>query len=102
MSGSWLGKNSITKKSCHSEPGAKPGESLTRACRGEPAFRLQRSASVAPFLACFGRKPALSLSKGGALVAALSLMVCSVAGAQSPQDLLATGRVDQAIQTFEQ
>jgi hypothetical protein len=92
MTGRWLGKYSI-KKSCHSEPSAKLGE--------QPALYTTTGAG-APFLAPFARKPALSLSKGGALVAALSLMVCSVATAQTPQDLLSTGRVDQAIQIFEQ
>jgi tetratricopeptide (TPR) repeat protein len=32
----------------------------------------------------------------------LSLMSSSIAAAQTPQDLLAAGRVDQAVQTFEQ
>ena len=48
----------------------------------------------APFLA--------SSARSGAFVSALSLMLCSVAAAQSPQDLLATGHADQAIQTLEQ
>jgi tetratricopeptide (TPR) repeat protein len=68
---------------CHSEPGAKPGESLPRACRGEPAFQLARLASLlAPTLSIF----------------ALS----AVLAAQSPQELLNTGHADQAIQTLEQ
>jgi tetratricopeptide (TPR) repeat protein len=60
--------------SCHSEPGAKPGE--------EPAVK----AAALRFL-----------------VAVLSLLsiLSSHAAAQSPQDLLAAGRVDQALLTLE-
>ena len=36
------------------------------------------------------------------MAALLSLMSCSIVAAQTPQDLLSTGRVDQAIQTLEQ
>jgi tetratricopeptide (TPR) repeat protein len=79
MRGRWIRKNSRDseprpKNSCHSEPGVKPGE--------EPAF-LPRSTRF--------------------LIAGLSIVVFSIAlVAQTPQDLLATGRVDQAIQTLEQ
>jgi tetratricopeptide (TPR) repeat protein len=61
--------------SCHSEPGAKPGE--------EPAVKA----------------PPLRV-----LVALLSLLLIfsSHARSQTPQDLLAAGRVDQALQTLEQ
>src|SRR6266436_3522957 len=59
---------------CHSEPGTKPGE--------EPAFKAVR---LARFLASL-----LLLSFPLAL------------SAETPQDLLAAGRVDQALQTLEQ
>jgi tetratricopeptide (TPR) repeat protein len=60
---------------CHSEPGVKPSE---------------ESAVKAPAL--------------GFLVALLTLplILSSVLSAQTPQDLLAVGRVDQALQTLEQ
>src|ERR1700691_2328093 len=65
-----------------------------------------RKALGAPFLASFARRPALSLSKGGAFaglaISLLPLMLCFAAAAQSPQELLSAGRVDQAIQTLEQ
>src|SRR5258706_14039676 len=64
----------IRDNSCHSEPGAKPGE--------EPAFQPAR---LALFLIVF------------------SLLSFPLAlTAQTPQDLLAAGRVDQALQTLEQ
>src|SRR5580693_1040991 len=81
------------REACHSLPGAQPGK--------EPAFRPSWFPG-APFLASFARKPALSLPKGGALAALLFLTLCSMAATQTPQDLLATGRVDQAIQMLEQ
>jgi tetratricopeptide (TPR) repeat protein len=58
---------------CHSERGPKPGE--------EPAFRMAHMARLIGLLILFG---SLTLA------------------AQTPQDLLATGHVDQAIQTLEQ
>jgi tetratricopeptide (TPR) repeat protein len=64
--------------SCHSEPGAKPGE--------EPAFDTPRLPKFLIGLLC-----------------ALSFLSFSPASAaQTPQDLLAAGRVDQALQTLEQ
>jgi tetratricopeptide (TPR) repeat protein len=63
------------ENSCHSEPGAKPGE--------ESAFRFPRSAR---FL----------------IVSLLILAFSTALSAQTPQDLLTTGRVDQAIQALEQ
>jgi tetratricopeptide (TPR) repeat protein len=67
-----MGWRWIKEKSCHSSPGAKPGE--------EPAFKPEPR-----------------------LLGLLCLLLClsSFAAAQTPQDLLATGRVDQAIQTLE-
>jgi tetratricopeptide (TPR) repeat protein len=66
----------------HSEPCAKPGESLPRACRGEPAFAVARPARF---------------------LTALSLLFFPLAlASQNPQDLLSAGRVDQALQTLEQ
>src|SRR5438309_582499 len=62
------------QRSCHSEPGAKPGE--------EPAFQPAR---VTRILITFSL---------------LSLSVLLTA--QTPQNLLAAGRVDQALQTLEQ
>src|ERR1022692_215536 len=64
--------------SCHSEPGAQPGE--------EPAFDITR---LAPFLI-------------GLLCLASILSFSPASAAQTPQDLLASGRVDQALQTLEQ
>src|SRR5258708_31444329 len=64
---------STPNPSCHSEPGVKPGE--------EPAF----AARLVGFLigiSLLSFSPALS--------------------AQTPQDLLATGHADQALQTLEQ
>jgi len=49
----------------------------------------------APFLASFARSGAF------AVIGLLSLIPCSLA-AQNPQELLSTGRVDQAIQTLGQ
>jgi tetratricopeptide (TPR) repeat protein len=71
----WLRKESIRKNSCHSEPGAKPGE--------EPAFRLP----------CPTRFLIASL---------LILAFCSLLAAQTPQDLLSAGHADQTIQKLEQ
>ena len=65
----------INEHSCHSEPCAKPGE--------EPAFRFPRSAR---FL----------------IVSLLILAFSAALSAQAPQDLLTTGRVDQAVQALEQ
>jgi tetratricopeptide (TPR) repeat protein len=68
---------------CHSESGAKPAESLPRACRREPAFEIARLARF--------------------FIAALSsLMLCTCLAAETSQDLLAAGRVDRAIETLEQ
>src|SRR5260221_12301788 len=64
----------IRDNSCHSEPGAKPGE--------EPAFQPAR---VSRILITFS-------------LLSLSLPL----SAQTPQDLLAAGRVDQALQMLEQ
>ncbi len=82
MRGRWIGKNIchlswrlIKKNSCHSSPGAKPGE--------EPAF-----------------KPAPPRFFIGLL--SLLLILSSRSAAQTPQDLLSAGRVDQALQTLEQ
>jgi tetratricopeptide (TPR) repeat protein len=73
----------IRNNPCHSESGAKPGESLPRSCRGEPAVLPARLASL--------------------LIPALSIFaLCAVLAAQTPQELLNTGRADQAIQTLEQ
>jgi len=70
------------RDSCHSEPGAKPGESLPRACRGEPAFAIARLARF--------------------VFAALPIILFSLSlAAQSPQALLAAGRVDQALQILD-
>jgi tetratricopeptide (TPR) repeat protein len=72
MRGRW---GRINQNSCHSEPGAKPGE--------EPAFRSPRSTRF--------------------LIVSLLIVAYSTAlSAQTPQDLLTTGRVDQAIQALEQ
>jgi tetratricopeptide (TPR) repeat protein len=63
------------RDSCHSEPGAKPGE-----------------------------KPALKIARMARFVIGFSILLSfpiSLA-AQTPQDLLAAGRVDQAMQTLEQ
>jgi tetratricopeptide (TPR) repeat protein len=71
----------------------------------ESACLLARLKWGAPFLASFARKPALSLSKGGIIggvFTSLLLFSFLTATAQSPQELLAAGRVDQAIQTLEQ
>lgn len=66
----------IPHSSCHSEPGAKPRE--------EPAFR---------------PAPRPSFLTG---LLSLLLILSSRAAAQTPQNLLSAGRVDQAIQTLEQ
>src|ERR1035441_7966496 len=52
----------------------------------------------APFLASFARSGAFPRL----LIGLLSLVSSSIAAAQTPQDLLAAGRVDQALQTLEQ
>lgn len=62
------------KRSCHSEPGANPGE--------EPAVK-----------AAWGRRMVVGL-----LLLAFPLALT----AQTPQELLAAGRVDQALQMLEQ
>jgi len=67
-----MGWRGIKEKSCHSSPGAKPGE--------EPACRVAYKARFMGLLILFG---SLTLA------------------AQTPQDLLATGRVDQALQALE-
>jgi tetratricopeptide (TPR) repeat protein len=72
--------------SCHSEPGRRPGE--------EPALW---TAQGGPFLASFAGSGALTRFLLGFL-----FLLSSVASAQTPQDLLAAGRVDQALQTLEQ
>src|SRR5580658_714486 len=59
----------------------------------------------APFFACLARRPALSQSKRGTLVRfliALLFIPALTLAAQTPQDLLAAGRVDQALQTLQQ
>ncbi len=66
----------IPHYSCHSEPGSKPGE--------EPAF-----------------KPAPRPSFLIGLLPLLFILSSRVA-AQTPQDLLSAGRVDQALQALEQ
>jgi tetratricopeptide (TPR) repeat protein len=83
-----MGKNirNSEKHSCHSEPGAEPGEG--------PAFCLRQHSLVPPFLSSFARS--------GAFASIVLLISCSLAASQTPQDLLSTGRVDQAIQTLEQ
>ena len=63
----------IKKNSCHSEPGAEPGEESVQTLR---RFRV--------------------------LLALQILLVPLVVSAQAPQDLLAAGHVDQALQTLEQ
>ena len=73
-----LNRSRINKNSCHSEPGAKPGE--------EPAFQRQRLARFLVFIFI------LTLS---ILASANSL------SAQTAQELLSTGRVDEAIRTLE-
>jgi tetratricopeptide (TPR) repeat protein len=81
MRGRWFGKNI-----CHSEAGANPGE--------EPALCIRQHSLGAPFPASFARS--------GAFASIVLLISCSLAGSQTPQDLLSAGRVDQAIQTLEQ
>ena len=64
-----------------------------------------KQAPGAPFLAFFARKPALSTPKGGTLACFFIGFLCLTSfsfAAQTPQDLLAAGRVDQALQTIEQ
>src|SRR5580698_6561739 len=65
----------ITNPPCHSEPGAKPGE--------EPAFQPAPQTRILKLLS-------------------LLLVLSSFAIAQAPQDLLATGHVDQALQVLNQ
>ena len=62
----------IKKNSCHSEPGAEPGEESVQTLR---RFRV--------------------------LLALQILLVPLVVSAQTPQDLLAAGSVDQALQALE-
>ena len=80
---------------------ANRAASPVRACpersRREPAFEPAYPKWGAPGLAAFAR-PGIS---AGILAGLLSLTLCSIAAAQSPQDLLSTGRIDQAIQTLE-
>ena len=59
--------------SCHSEPGVKPGE-----------------------------EPAVAARLVGFLIGISLLSFSPALSAQAPQDFLATGRVDQALQTLEQ
>src|SRR5229473_1907938 len=61
------------KQSCHSEPGGKPGE-----------------------------EPAVAARLVGFLVGLSLLSFSPALSAQAPQDLLAAGSVDQALQTLEQ
>src|SRR5258708_12876538 len=61
------------KHSCHSEPGVKPGE-----------------------------EPAVAARLVGFLIGISLLSFSPALSAQAPQDFLATGRVDQALQTLEQ
>lgn len=80
MSWRWIRKNFCysepgAKHSCHSEPGPKPGE--------EPAFE---TAPLARILV---------------VLLTLLLILSSHSASQTPQTLLATGRVDQALQTLE-
>lgn len=70
------GKAAITDNSCHSEPGAKPGE--------ESAFA------------------ATHLTRFLAALLSLLALAASTVFAQTPQELLAAGRVDQAIHEIEQ
>src|SRR5271167_2387684 len=81
---SWIEDDvGVSHNSCHSEPGAKPGEACPERSRREPAFLLARLASL--------------------LVPSLSIFALSAAlAAQTPQELLNSGRADQAIQTLEQ
>lgn len=69
---------------CHSEPGNKPGEACPERRRREPDFKISLKTRLLVVL--------LSL---------LSLIPCSLA-AETPEDLLAAGRVDQAMQILEQ
>jgi tetratricopeptide (TPR) repeat protein len=69
---------------CHSESGDKPGEACPERRRREPAFRRAPETRLLVVLLSF-----------------LSLIPLPLA-AQNPEALLATGRVDQAIQTLEQ
>src|SRR5580700_2026380 len=62
--------------------------------RNNPCHSESRWTWCAPFLASFARS--------GALPVFLSLILSSTAAAQTPQELLNTGRADQAIQTLEQ
>jgi tetratricopeptide (TPR) repeat protein len=69
---------------CHSESGDKPGEACTERRRREPAFRRAPETRLVVVLLSF-----------------LSLVPYSPA-AESPEALLAAGRVDQALQILEQ
>jgi tetratricopeptide (TPR) repeat protein len=75
MTWGWMTERSARENLCHSEAGAKPGE--------EPAVKLASNACLIGLLS-------------------LLLVLSSIAAAQTPQDLLTTGHVDQALQTLEQ
>jgi tetratricopeptide (TPR) repeat protein len=95
MLAGWIKKNS-RHISCQSEQGAKRGiknRFLTGLGARFGMTSLIFVAPGAPFLASFVRS--------GAFTGLLSLLSCSLA-AQTPQDLLSAGHVDQAIQTLEQ
>src|ERR1700719_2237216 len=84
-------KPALTNNSCHSEPGAKPAIK-NGLCHSEPAFFAgEESAFAATYPTRFFT----------ALLSLLTL-IPSTASAQTPQDLLAAGRVDQAIHEIEQ
>src|SRR5258708_3996544 len=77
---------------CHSEPGAKPVCVIKKTlCHSEPGRRS-------------GEEPALKAAPLPFLLALLFLLsiMSSQTSAQTSQDLLATGHVDQALQTLEQ
>src|ERR1700690_3768603 len=71
---------------CHSEPGAKPGEACPERRRREPVFKIAPKTRILVVLVSF-----------------ISILFCPApAAAQTPEALLAAGRVDQAMQTLEQ
>src|SRR4029077_4243842 len=76
---------------CHSEPGAKPTGSIEKnLCHSEPGRRA-------------GEEPAFVAATLTRFLVAISILWFPAAmAAQSPQYLLAAGRVDQALQTLEQ
>src|ERR1700693_2694195 len=95
MLAGWIKKNS-RHISCQSELGAKRGIK-NRFLTGLGArFGMTSLIFVAPGTPFFA-----SFARSGAFAVLLSLLCCSLA-AQTPQDLLSTGHVDQAIQTLEQ